>query len=107
MSRVDKDDLIYKALADHRRREILDLLKDDRKSTGQICSHFKKLDRCTVMQHLSVLEKAGLIIVKREGRFRWNYLNIAPIRGIYDRWINQYASASVRMLARLKHDLES
>ena len=59
MSRVDKDDLIYKALADHRRREILDLLKDDRKSTGQICAHFKKLDRCTVMLHLGVLEKAG------------------------------------------------
>jgi DNA-binding transcriptional ArsR family regulator len=106
MSRVDKDDLIYKALADHRRREILDLLKDDRKSTGQICAHFKKLDRCTVMQHLGVLENAGLIIVKREGRFRWNYLNVAPIRGIYDRWINQYARGSVGMLAKLKHDLE-
>ena len=106
MSRVDKDDLIYKALADHRRRAILDLIKDDRKSTGQICAHFKKLDRCTVMQHLGVLEKAGLVIVKREGRFRWNYLNIAPIKNIYDRWINQYASGSVRLLTRLKYDLE-
>jgi DNA-binding transcriptional ArsR family regulator len=107
MSRVDKDDLIYKALGDHRRREILDLLKDDRKSTGQICGHFKNIDRCTVMQHLSVLEKAGLIIVKREGRFRWNYLNVAPIRGIYDRWINRYARTSVSMLAKLKQDLEN
>ncbi len=106
MLRVDKDDLIYKALADHRRREILDLIKDDRKSTGQICAHFKKLDRCTVMQHLGVLENAGLIIVKREGRFRWNYLNVAPIKNIYDRWINQYASPSVKLLTRLKHDLE-
>ena len=104
---MEKDDLVYKALADHRRREILDLLKDDRKSTGQICAHFKKLDRCTVMQHLGVLEKAGLIIVKREGRFRWNHLNVAPIRGIYDRWINQYASAAVKLLTRLKHDLEN
>jgi DNA-binding transcriptional ArsR family regulator len=107
MSRVDKDDLIYKALADHRRREILDLIKNGRKSTGQICAHFKKLDRCTVMQHLGVLEKAGLIIVKREGRFRWNYLNIAPIKDIYDRWINQYASSSVKLLTKLKHDLEA
>jgi DNA-binding transcriptional ArsR family regulator len=75
MSSVKKDDLVYKALADSRRREILDLLKDEPRTTGDICSKFKKLDRCTVMQHLSVLEKADLIITKREGRYRWNYIN--------------------------------
>jgi DNA-binding transcriptional ArsR family regulator len=107
MSSIQKDDLVFKALADHRRREILDMLKDERKTTGEICAHFKKLDRCTVMQHLGVLEKAGLIIVKREGRFRWNYLNVIPIKDIYDRWINQYAASSVKLLAKLKHDLEA
>jgi DNA-binding transcriptional ArsR family regulator len=106
MSRVDKDDLVFKALADHRRREILDLLKEDRKTTGQIVSRFKNIDRCTVMQHLGVLEKAGLIIVKREGRFRWNYLSVLPIKDVYDRWINQYAGPSVKLLSKLKHDLE-
>jgi DNA-binding transcriptional ArsR family regulator len=34
------------------------------------------------MQHLGVLEKAGLIFTKREGRFRWNYLDVVPIREI-------------------------
>lgn len=58
------------------------------------------------MQHLRVLEKASLIIVKKKGKFRWNYLNVVPIREIYDRWINQYASPSVELLTRLKHDLE-
>ena len=106
MSRINKDDLLFKALADYRRREILDLLKDNRRTTGEICAHFKKLDRCTVMQHLGVLEKAGLITVKREGRFRWNYLNVVPIKDIYDRWINQYAVSAVKLLAKLKHDLE-
>lgn len=106
MSRKKNDDLIYKALADGRRREILDLLKNEPKTTGDLCAHFKKLDRCTVMQHLGVLEKASLIFVQRKGRFRWNYLDVAPIRGIYDRWINQYASPSVEMLMKLKHDLE-
>jgi DNA-binding transcriptional ArsR family regulator len=107
MSRVqDKSDLVFKALADHRRREILDLLKDQPKTTGEICLKFPKLDRCTVMQHLGVLEKAGLIIIKREGRFRWNYLNVVPIKEIYDRWINQYASSSVKLLAKLKRELE-
>jgi len=106
MSSANKEDLVYKALSDRRRREILDLLKDEPKTTGDICAKFKKLDRCTVMQHLGVLEKAGLIFSRKEGRFRWNYLNAVPIREIYDRWINKYASPSVEILTKLKHDLE-
>ncbi len=98
--------MIFKALADGRRREILDLLKDDPKTTGELCAHFKKIDRCTVMQHLKVLENAELIIVKREGRLRWNYLNAVPIREIYNRWISQYADHPVELLTKLKHDLE-
>ena len=108
MSRVKNDDLIYKALADNRRREILDLLKEDPRTTGDICSHFEgSLDRCTVMQHLGVLEKASLVFTKKEGRFKWNYLNSVPIREIYDRWINKYASHNVGLLTELKRDLTS
>lgn len=106
MSRRARHDLIFKALADSRRRRILDLLKDAPKTTGDLCRRFKTLDRCTVMQHLDVLEKAGLVIVKKEGRFRWNYLDAVPIREIYDRWINQYASPTVELLTKLKKDLE-
>jgi DNA-binding transcriptional ArsR family regulator len=107
MSRDKNDDLVYKALADKRRREILDLLKDDPRTTGDICSAFPDLDRCTVMQHLGVLEKAGLLFSKKEGRYRWNYLNSVPIREIYDRWINKYASPSVELITKLKKDLET
>lgn len=106
MSSEKDHDQIFKALADGRRRELLDLLKNEPKTTSDLCSHFKTLDRCTVMQHLGVLEKAGLIIVQKKGRYRWNYLNVLPIREIHDRWINQYASPSVELLGRLKHDLE-
>lgn len=98
---------IFKALADYRRREMLDLLRDKPQTTGDICRKFKDLDRCTVMQHLGVLEKAELIIVKREGRNRWNYLNPLPIKEIYDRWISRYAVHAIDILARMKHDLES
>lgn len=106
MSRIKKDDLVFKALADNRRREILDMLKNEPLTTGDICSHFKKLDRCTVMQHLGVLEKAGLIFTQKRGRFRWNYLNAVPIRNIYDRWIDKYTNHSVEMLTKLSRDLE-
>jgi len=106
MSRA-RQDLIFKALADHRRRQILDLLKQAPKTTGELCDHFKKIDRCTVMQHLGVLEKAGLVIVKREGRRRWNYLNVVPIQEIYNRWISRYASSSAALLARMKREMEA
>lgn len=107
MSSEKDQDLIFKALADGRRRRLLDLLRDEPKTTSDLCNEFTELDRCTVMQHLGVLQKAELIIVQKKGRFRWNYLNAVPIREIYDRWINQYASPNVKLLTKLKHDLET
>jgi DNA-binding transcriptional ArsR family regulator len=53
-----------------------------------------------------VLERAELIIARREGRHRWNYLNAAPFKDIYDRWISSYAAPATDLLARLKRDLE-
>lgn len=103
----DRQEAVFKALADGRRREILDLLKDHARTTGELCEHFKKLDRCTVMQHLGVLEAAELIIVKRQGRLRWNYINPLPIKEIYDRWISQYATNAVDLLARMKREMEN
>ncbi|QNI32971.1 helix-turn-helix transcriptional regulator [Alloacidobacterium dinghuense] len=103
----ERQEAIFKALADYRRREMLDLLRDKPQTTGDICNTFKDLDRCTVMQHLGVLEKAELIIVKREGRHRWNYINPLPIKEIYDRWISRYATYAIDILARMKHDLET
>lgn len=104
----DQDDLLFKALADARRREILDLLKAGPRTTGDLCDHFaRRLDRCTVMQHIGVLERAGLIVPRREGRNRWNYLDAAPFADIYARWISPYATEAVALLARLKRDLES
>ncbi len=107
MSSAPGDDLLFKALADGRRREILDLLKERPRTTGELCRRFEAtLDRCTVMQHLGVLDRAELIIVRREGRYRWNYLNAAPFQEIYERWISSYAAPAVDLLARLKADLE-
>jgi DNA-binding transcriptional ArsR family regulator len=106
MSRRHKQSAVFKALADDWRREILDLLRDGPLTTGDICLRFKKLDRCTVMQHLGVLEAADLVIAKREGRVRWNHLNVVPVQEIYDRWISRFARPSVELLTRLKKDLE-
>jgi DNA-binding transcriptional ArsR family regulator len=108
MSSAAQDDSVFKALADGRRREILDLLKAGPRTTGDLCRHFEaSLDRCTVMQHLGVLEKAELVVAVREGRNRWNHLNAAPFQGIYERWISGYAADAAALLARLKRDLEA
>jgi hypothetical protein len=45
-------------------------------------------------------------MVRREGRHRWNHLNAAPFRDIYDRWISAYAGPALDLLTRLKRDLE-
>jgi DNA-binding transcriptional ArsR family regulator len=107
MSIGSKDDRLFKALADGRRRAILDLLKSAPRTTGAICDHFAgELDRCTVMQHLGVLERAGLVIARRDGRLRWNYLNAAPVKEMHDRWISPYAVNAVALLTRMKKDME-
>lgn len=101
------EDSVFKALAAPVRRELLDALKDEPRTTGDLCARFPELDRCTVMQHLKVLERADLIIPRREGRERWNHLNPLPIKAILDRWIGPYAEQAVDMLAALKGNLES
>ena len=85
---------------------IFDTLRDNPQTTGELCARFPHLNRCTVMQHLGVLEEADLVLVRRVGRQRWNYLNAIPIRRIHQRWIGDYADGAVAMLDRLQSDLE-
>ena len=106
MSIEARNDRIFKALSAATRRSILDLLKDNPQTTGALCAQFPDLDRCTVMQHLKVLEEAELVIAERKGRERWNHLNALPIKHIHDRWIGPYAARAVGLLDRLKRDLE-
>ena len=107
MSSADQDDRIFKALSAATRRAILDALKGRPCTTGELCARFEPLDRCTVMQHLKVLVAADLVIVRRDGRERWNHLNVLPIKRLHDRWIGPYAEHAVAMIDRLRSDLEA
>lgn len=102
----EQQDRVFRALSSAHRRAILDVLRDQPLTTGALCGHFPDLDRCSVMQHLKVLEAADLIIVERRGRERWNHLNPLPIHDIHERWIGPHAKRAVGMLAKLKRDLE-
>ena len=103
----DQDDLVFKALAGADRRRMLDLLRDAPMTTGDIGRKLPWLDRTTIMQHLGVLERARLIISRKQGRCRWNYLDVGPIQRIHERWIQAYATPSATLLSKLQHDLEA
>ena len=106
LSPSQKQDRVFRALANVRRREILDILRDQPLTTGALCDQFPDFDRCTVMQHLKVLEAADLVQVERRGRERWNHLNPLPIHDIHERWIGPHAAYAVSILSRMKRDLE-
>ncbi|MFH9819321.1 ArsR/SmtB family transcription factor [Streptomyces sp. NPDC017230] len=86
------DDL-FKALADRTRRTILDELAEKSGQTlFEICSrlnvkHQLGISRQGVSQHLAVLEAAGLVETRREGRYKFHDLNTAPLRRITERWL--------------------
>lgn len=106
MSSESTEDAIFKALANAKRRQMLDAIKHAPLTTGALCEKFPEMDRCTVMQHLKVLEEADLVIPRKEGRERWNHLNALPIQAIHDRWISQYAGHAMNVLTALQGELE-
>jgi uncharacterized protein YndB with AHSA1/START domain len=58
------------------------------------------------MKHLDILEQAGLVIVRRSGRTRLNYLNAIPLQQVYNRWVSKYESGIAASLTNLKEKLE-
>lgn len=99
-------DAIFKALANPLRRAICDALRLRPLTTSQLCAAFPDRDRCTVMQHLRVLEDAGLVVPVRKGRERFNHFDAMPIQAIHERWIGPHATRAAKGLLRLKRELE-
>ncbi len=100
-------DAVFKALADPTRRQLLDTLRD---RAGQTLTELEQglgMTRFGVMKHLRVLEDAGLVTTRREGRFKYHYLNAAPIQELADRWIAPYQKPFARFALDLKRSLES
>jgi DNA-binding transcriptional ArsR family regulator/uncharacterized protein YndB with AHSA1/START domain len=97
---------VWKALADPTRRAILDLLRDRARTTGELSDAFPSMTRFAVMKHLGVLEQAGLVVVRRRGRERWNHLNGVPLRAAYERWMRTYADRWATSLLRLRDAAE-
>jgi len=102
----DDEDLAFRALADPTRRHLLDqLFERDGRTLTELESELD-MTRFGVMKHLRVLEGAGLVVTRREGREKLHYLNPVPIRLIHDRWIDKYTERHVSALVDLKKRLE-
>ncbi len=83
---------LFKALADPTRRIVLDeLCERDGQTLFEICSrlagkHGLASSRQAISQHLDVLEGAGLVRTRREGRYKFHDLDTGPLRAIVERW---------------------
>jgi DNA-binding transcriptional ArsR family regulator len=98
---------VFDALGSATRRRILDIVKGEPGcSVGDVASHFDT-SRIAVMRHLQVLEAAGLLLSRRDGRRRRLYHNAVPIQLIYDRWTNEYPALWSGRMADVKYRVES
>jgi len=85
---------VFRALADQTRRAVLDELQDRNGQTlFELCvrlttKHGLGSTRQAVSQHLDVLEAAGLVRTRRQGRYKFHYLDTTPLREIAERWTN-------------------
>ncbi len=83
---------VFKALADPTRRAILDeLVERNGQTLFEICSrltmkHGLSSSRQAISQHLDVLESAHLVVSRREGRYKFHYVDTTPLQAIVDRW---------------------
>lgn len=94
-------DLVFKALADRHRRQILDLLRErNGQSLVRLCEQLDGMTRQAVAKHIAVLEGCGLVVSTRSGREKLHHLNPVPIHEIHRRWISRY---DIDVLAALDH----
>jgi DNA-binding transcriptional ArsR family regulator len=88
---------VFEALATPARRAILDELHErDGQTLFELCArlamkHGLALTRQAISQHLDVLESAGLVSTRREGRYKFHYLDTDPLEAIVERWLKRHA----------------
>src|SRR5262245_37623518 len=99
-------DAVFRALADPTRRSLLDALFEDDGQTLSALEERFEMSRFGVMKHLKLLEEAGLVVAKRQGREKLHFLNPIPIRLVHDRWVSKYAEPWAEALSGLKSSLE-
>lgn len=81
---------LFKALSDKTRREILEMLKNNKMTASEISSQFN-MSQASVSQHLKILRLNDLIYSERQGKYIYYHLNLSVFDGII-KWITQFKS---------------
>ena len=97
-------DLVFRAIADPTRREIIRRLRDGRLSVGELAANFQQ-SRPAISKHLRLLRAAGLVDTHERGATRLCELNAAPLRAV-DTWLRDYETMWRGSLRQLKRHLE-
>lgn len=100
---VDRRPDVFAAISHHARREMLDLLTENKRSVSDIAAHFE-MSRPAVSQHLRVLLEAGLVSEQRHGRER-HYHFVPEQLGVVRDWLAQYERFWDDRLQRLQKHL--
>lgn len=95
----------FEVLAEPRRREILDLLRDGERLVGDLVDQLT-LTQPTVSKHLKVLKGAGLVDVRHDAQRRWYRLRPGPLAEI-DEWLAPYRRMWTSSLDALEQHLET
>ena len=82
----------FKSLSDPVRREILVLLKDGKKSAGEIAENFD-MTNATISYHLSQLKKAGLVFESRYKNYIYYEINVSVFEEMM-LWFSQFGGVS-------------
>lgn len=99
-------DAVFLALASATRRRILDIVSAHPGCTvAAVAEHFA-MSRIGVLKHVNVLEEAGMLVSRRNGRERELHFDPVPIRLIHERWSDQYRDFWAGRLTRLKYAVE-
>ena len=100
-------DLVFRALSDPTRRQLLDRLRERNGQTlGELCSGVA-MTRQSATQHLALLEGANLVSIVWQGRRKLHYLNPVPINEIQERWIGRFEQPRLAALATIKERAEA
>src|SRR3954471_20576769 len=99
-------DLVFRALADPTRRQLLDRLHEHSGQTlAELCAGID-MARQSVTQHLDLLEAANLVSTARRGREKLHYLNPVPLHEMQERWVDKFERPRLRALSAVKRRAE-
>ncbi len=96
--------MVFRAIADPTRREILNVLRGSRHTVGEIAANFRT-SRPAISKHLRLLRSAGLVVTHKHGAAHICDLNAKPLRAVND-WLRDYEGFWGATMQNLKKYVE-